>query len=136
MLGEVRALRDDVHAAQGYPISREEDIVLNRLNPKQPICRFLRCYKDTRKDVRSEIDNWADLPDALNVLWIHGYPGAGKSTLAMHFADLLCQRHRLAIIVEFSRETGVTAAILWNTVAYALANEYPVCREAIVTMFA
>ena len=51
----------------------------------------------------------------------------------MHIAMLFRTAHRLGVIVEFNRTTGVTPAILWKTVAYALALEYPVCREVIVS---
>ena len=69
----------------------------------------------------------------MNILWIFGYPGAGKSTLAMHVANLFCIQHRLGIIVEFNRNTGVNAVELRKTFARALACEYPECRKAIVS---
>ena len=51
----------------------------------------------------------------------------------MHLAKLLRMAHRLGVIVEFNRTTGVTAAVLWKTIAYALAYEYPECRRVIVS---
>ena len=68
----------------------------------------------------------------MNILWIFGYPGAGKSTLAMHIANLLREARRLGVIVEFNRTTGVNASFLWQTIAFALAREYPECRRVIV----
>ena len=68
----------------------------------------------------------------MNILWIFGYPGAGKSTLAMHIANIFREARRLGVIVEFNRTTGVNASILWQTIAYALACEYPDCRRVIV----
>ena len=70
---------------------------------------------------------------ALNILWIFGYPGAGKSTLAMHVANLFCIQHRLGVIVEFNRNTGANAVDLWKTFAYALACEYPECMKVIIS---
>ena len=66
------------------------------------------------------------------ILWIFSYPGAGKSTLAMHVANLFRMEHRLGVIVEFNRTSRVDARILWKTIAYALACEYRECRDAIV----
>ena len=89
----------------------------------------------TRKDLILLILEWAHkfAGSVFNILWIYGYPGAGKSTLAMHIANEFYKARRLCVIVEFSRTTGVTPAILWKTVAYALAYEYPICRDVIVS---
>ena len=89
----------------------------------------------TRKDLISLIFEWARnfAESVFNILWMYGYPGAGKSTLAMHIADIFCIAHRLGVIIEFNRTTGVTPVMLWKTVAYALAREYPVCRKVIVS---
>ena len=51
----------------------------------------------------------------------------------MHVANLFRIQHRLSVIVEFNRNTGVNAVDLWKTIAYALACEYPECRKAIVS---
>ena len=51
----------------------------------------------------------------------------------MHAANLFCIQHRLGVIVEFNRNTGVNAVDLWKTVAYALACEYLVCKRVIVS---
>ena len=50
----------------------------------------------------------------------------------MHVANLFRIQHRLGVIVEFNRNFSVNAECLWKTIAYALANEYPECRKAIV----
>ena len=51
----------------------------------------------------------------------------------MHVANLFRIQHRLGVVVEFIRNTGVNAVVLWKTIAYALACEYPECRKAIVS---
>ena len=99
------------------------------------VTRALRCLDGTREDLISFILEWARnfAESVLNILWIYGYPGAGKSTLAMHIAMLFRTEHRLGVIIEFNHSTGVTPVVLWKTVAYALASEYPICREVIVS---
>ena len=89
----------------------------------------------TRNDLILLVLEWARnfVESVFNILWIYGYPGAGKSTLAMHIAGIFCIAHRLGVIIEFNRTTGVTPVMLWKTVAYALAREYPICREVIVS---
>ena len=96
--------------------------------------RALRCLEGTRKDLIDLIPEWVRnfSSTAMNILWIFGNPGAGKSTLAMHIANLLREARHLGVIVEFNRTTGVNASILWQTIAYALACKYPECRRVIV----
>ena len=91
----------------------------------------MRCLDGTRKDLIAAVQHF--VVSALNILWIFGYPGAGKSTLAMHVADLFRIQHRLGVIVEFNRNTGINAVDLWQTIAYALACEYPECKKVMVS---
>ena len=114
--------------------ANEDDEVLKTLDTIHTT-RALRCLEGTRKDLISLILEWARnfTESVFNILWIYSYPGAGKSTLAMHIAEIFCLAHRLGVIVEFNRTTGITPIDLWKTVAYCLACEYPVCREVIVS---
>ena len=66
-------------------------------------------------------------------MWIRGYPGAGKSTIASHFADQLFQLHRLCIIFAFNRNDSTNPIDLWCTVAYELACRYHTCRDVIIS---
>ena len=113
-------------------LTNEEEKLLDTLDTKHKT-RALRCLDGTRMDLIRFISEWvrkvAEL--ACNILWIFGYPGAGKSTLAMHVANLFRIQHRLGVIVEFNRNTGTNAADLWKTIVYALAYEYPECRKVI-----
>ena len=113
--------------------ANDDDKVLEILDTRHQT-RALRCLDGTREDLISFILEWVrNIEIALDILWIYGYPGAGKSTLAMHIANLFRVAHRLGVIVEFNRSTGVTAVTLWKTIAYALAREYRECRSVIVT---
>ena len=66
-------------------------------------------------------------------MWIHGYPGSGKSTVASHFADQLFQFHRLCIVFAFNRNGATSPIDLWCTVAYELAYRYHACRDVIIS---
>ena len=114
--------------------ANEDDEVLKTLDTIHTT-RALRCLEGTRKDLISLILEWARnfTESVFNILWIYSYPGAGKSTLAMHIAEIFCLAHRLGVIVEFNRTNGITPIDLWKTVAYCLACEYPDCREVSVS---
>lgn len=66
-------------------------------------------------------------------MWMYGYPGAGKSTVAAHFANQLRQLQRLCIVFPFDRNVLTEPVDLWCSVAYELARRYLVCREIIVS---
>ena len=51
----------------------------------------------------------------------------------MHVANQFRSLHRLGVIVEFNRNTGINAVDLWQTIAYALACEYPECMKVIIS---
>lgn len=80
-----------------------------------------------------EIMQWTNDFGKPNVLWIHGYPGAGKSTIASTVAEELRRSHRLGAIFAFDRKAGTNLSVLWRMIAYRLACEYPVCRSHIVS---
>ena len=90
--------------------ANEDDKVLEELNTRHQT-RRLRCHDGTREDLIASVQHF--VVSAMNILWIFGYPGAGKSTLAMHVANLFSIAHRLGVIVEFNRNTGVNAVDLW-----------------------
>ncbi|OCH83834.1 hypothetical protein OBBRIDRAFT_742613, partial [Obba rivulosa] len=92
-----------------------------------------RCLKDTRKDILSEITSWTNDFGTSNVLWIHAYPGAGKSTIAYTIADQLRRSHRLGVIFAFDRKSVTSPSVLWRMISYKLACEYPTCRDDIIS---
>ena len=91
----------------------------------------LCCLDGTQEDLIASVEQFT--VSALNILWIFGYPGSGKSTLTMHVANLFHIQHCLSVIVEFNCNTGVNAVDLWKVFAYILTYEYPECRKAIVS---
>ena len=51
----------------------------------------------------------------------------------MHAANLYRSQHRLGVIVEFNHNTGINVLDLLQTIAYALACDYPACEENIAS---
>ncbi|OCH86524.1 WD40 repeat-like protein, partial [Obba rivulosa] len=92
-----------------------------------------RCLDGTREAILSEITEWTNNFGRPNVLWIHGYPGAGKSTIAFTIAQRLEEAHRLGAIFAFDRKFGTSPSVLWQHISYKLAQEYPSCRDDIVS---
>ena len=83
------------------------------------------CLPNTRMDILIEIFAWASMPTTKsNVYWLHGFPGAGKSTIATSVADIFRDLRRLGALTFFTR--GMAArndpALLIRTLAYQLGE--------------
>ncbi|OCH91973.1 WD40 repeat-like protein [Obba rivulosa] len=111
----------------------EDARYLEELNPRYNRADPPRCLQGTRETILSEIAEWSNDFDASNVLWIHAYPGAGKSTIAFTIARQLEEDRRLGAVFAFDRKSGTSRSILWRYISYKLAQEYPVCRDDIVS---
>ncbi|KAF7365806.1 WD40 repeat-like protein [Mycena venus] len=85
------------------------------------------CMRGTRLDILKSIHDWANDLDGPNVFWLHGYPGTGKSAIAMTVTAQLLDSRRLASSFFFKREEFLsqTPKALWCSVAYDLADKYP-----------
>jgi hypothetical protein len=53
------------------------------------------CMEGTREDIFTEIDAWIDDLDGPNILWLKGFPGTGKSAIAMSTMNRLTRSCRL-----------------------------------------
>ncbi|KAG6380569.1 hypothetical protein JVT61DRAFT_4932 [Boletus reticuloceps] len=83
------------------------------------------CLPNTRMDILAEIFAWISIPTTKdNVYWLHGFPGAGKSTIATSVANIFRDLRRLGAFAFFTR--GVAArndpALLIRTLAYQLGE--------------
>ncbi|KDQ49098.1 hypothetical protein JAAARDRAFT_143920, partial [Jaapia argillacea MUCL 33604] len=89
---------------------------------------------NTRQDVFVRIENWANDLSGPNILWIKGFPGAGKSAIASSMVSRLRALHRLGSFFFFQRDQALsqTPSALWRMVAYDLSRIYPTVRNMIV----
>ncbi|KAJ2919842.1 hypothetical protein MD484_g626, partial [Candolleomyces efflorescens] len=118
-------------------VSTEDDQILQELKPKgmelntRPVAE---CMKGTRLDVLASIDDWIDDFQAPNILWVRGFPGVGKSSIAATVISNVRRLNRLGSRFIFEREkaTVSTPNILWRSVAFDLARQYPSVRRMIV----
>ncbi|KAI6159279.1 hypothetical protein EDD17DRAFT_1762561 [Pisolithus thermaeus] len=91
------------------------------------------CLPNTRMDIIGDIYKWATTPIGLTVFWLHGFPGAGKSTIATSVANLFRQQRRLGAFTFFTRgvEARTDPASLIRTIAYQLGEFDPRICDAI-----
>jgi hypothetical protein len=124
-----------------YTASTEEDKILAGLDPKdlKGNSRVEKCMDGTREDILKRIDDWImDLDAPQNILWVKGYPGAGKSTVASSVVEHLRGSRRLGSYLFFQREkaTDQTSHALWRSVAFDLSGRYPTVRKHLVRKLA
>ncbi|KAJ6523245.1 hypothetical protein DFH09DRAFT_1420931 [Mycena vulgaris] len=116
--------------------STMQDRQLQTLRPKAPEIKQAveSCMPGTRLDILKSIHDWANDLHGPNVFWLHGYPGTGKSAIAMAVTAQLLESGRLTSSFFFKREEFVsqTPTALWCSVAYDLADTYPEVRSKIL----
>ena len=90
----------------------------NRLPLRDP------CMEGTLNDILTKIEREVKSVDGLNVIWIRGFPGVGKSALAASIVIQLREQHRHVIwfLFDRTRSTTITTDALWRTVACSLAS--------------
>jgi len=89
------------------------------------------CMEGTRNDILTKIEKEVKNVNGPNVIWIMGFPGVGKSSLAASIAIRLQDQHRHVICFRFdrTRSTTITTDALWRAVAYDLACLHPSLRK-------
>ncbi|TDL18727.1 WD40 repeat-like protein, partial [Rickenella mellea] len=92
------------------------------------------CLEGTRGNILARIDEWVEDLNAPNILWLKGFPGAGKSAIASSLVERLRDSHRLgsSFFFERAKSNTTTVAALWRTVAFDLARLYPTVRKVII----
>ncbi|KAJ6572222.1 quinon protein alcohol dehydrogenase-like superfamily [Mycena capillaripes] len=116
--------------------STMQDRQLQSLRPKAPEIKHgpEPCMSGTRLDILKSIHEWANDLDGPNVFWLHGYPGTGKSAIAMTITAQLLESGCLASSFFFKREEFLsqTPKDLWCSVAYDFAEKYPEIRSKVI----
>jgi len=101
--------------------------------------RAEECMEGTREDILEAIDDWiSDLDAAQNILWLKGYPGVGKSTVASSVVERLRASKRLGSYLFFQRGKAAaqTSDALWRSVAFDLSQRYPTVRKHLIKKLA
>ena len=106
-----------------------DDLKHALMGDKIPLCD--PCMEGTRNGILTKIEREVKSVDGLNMIWIRGFPGVGKSALAASIAFRLQEQHRHVICFRFdrTRSTTITAGALWRAVACDLAYLYPSLRK-------
>jgi NACHT domain len=91
------------------------------------------CLPGTRVDILKDIDDWYNNANGKHIMWLSGWAGTGKSTIARTVARKLQDDNRLAASFFFSRAHDDTssAACFATTIAYQLGDFDPRVREII-----
>ncbi|KXN87181.1 Vegetative incompatibility protein HET-E-1 [Leucoagaricus sp. SymC.cos] len=114
----------------------KDDALLTQLRPRgtdlNPLTK--ECMEGTRETILSDVDDWISDFNKSNILWIRGFPGVGKSTLASSIVSRLRAQHRLGSYFVFDRAKVAlaTSNALWRCAAYDVARQYPASRKCIV----
>jgi hypothetical protein len=131
---------------QVYNIGRDQYIVhQHHLSSQESVLAALKpvdrtgyyvmpCMHGTRQWILNQIHSWLNNPQAPNILWLGGSPGAGKSTIASTLVSQLAEMGRLGSSFFFKRGDVALSdpAAVWRTVAFDLAQADPVFAERLV----
>jgi hypothetical protein len=135
MLGEYSCFRLEVpHSTNIFSVQVDfagDQILSKQLDP-QDSTPLLRTDLAARDKLLQGMCSWANdfRTNAPNVLWAHGYPGVGKSSIAAQLFDCLSRSHRTVAFATF--EKGATLCQIWRTISHSLAFGDPICRERIL----
>lgn len=91
------------------------------------------CYPGTREFIIDKINNWVfdNKSEEPNVMWIHGFLGSGKSTIAHTISEKYRSEKILAAAFFFPRNEEIEDKKIILTMAYQLGQHYPPLKEEI-----
>ncbi|KAL4256201.1 hypothetical protein AB1N83_012195 [Pleurotus pulmonarius] len=130
--GVFNKVSGDQHFYYKCALNEEENKYLNQLNPNYKPDYPSHCLEGTRQDIILEITQWVNESNTENFLWLSGYPGAGKSTIASTITKYLRKTNRLGAFFTFNGGAGTRLSILWRLVSYELAKKFPLFRGVVV----
>ena len=99
-----------------------------------------RCFEGTRTAILEKIRDWLDRPisdTTVQIYWVNGLAGIGKSTLARTVAEDARRSGLLGASFFFSRQDNELSdpTRFIPTIAYQLASSFPVVRPVITEIF-
>ena len=125
-----------LHSDLGVLVSTKHNKLLNELKPKGMgrASLIAACMDSTCQYVLALISKWANDFNAPIILWLKGFPGSGKSAVALTLVDKLCGSHRLGLRFFFERDNAsrITTNALWHTAAFDLTRQYPSFRKVVI----
>ncbi|KAF8869801.1 hypothetical protein BD779DRAFT_1401325, partial [Infundibulicybe gibba] len=82
------------------------------------------CMPGTRRDILDTVTAWLQNPDARNILWVSGSPGAGKSAVAASVVDRLKAQGELGSFYVFKQGNATLAdpVAVWRTIVHDLVH--------------
>ncbi|KAJ7162798.1 hypothetical protein C8R43DRAFT_306957 [Mycena crocata] len=91
------------------------------------------CLAGTRERIFEKIESWIADPGEKNILWIKGFPGSGKTSVAQTLLQKLRQTSNFGASFFFERDGGGSTApsTMLRTIASDLCRR-PVFRNALV----
>ena len=93
----------------------------------------IRCYRETRKEILDEIEEWAEDPGSECIFWLSGMAGTGKSSIARTIARRFADKEGLvaSFFFQAGEELRGDARALFTTLAHQLTDVIPGLRPSI-----
>src|SRR4051794_40706747 len=107
-----------------------EKLIITGLEYESPL---QGCMEGTRGHILKKIDDWTNDFTTPNILWIKGYPGAGKSAIATEVVNRLTAVKRLGSAFFFQRQNiALNPNALWRKVSYDLSKKHLPVRKLVL----
>ncbi|KLO05511.1 hypothetical protein SCHPADRAFT_723450 [Schizopora paradoxa] len=119
---------------EAFSTNDAEHFLRRRLTPSNQSELDDECVPGTRTGIFSEAQEWLNNPEAPNILWISGAPGAGKSAIATSLAKEVFPRLRLCAKVFAKRDFADRSnpSNLWRTLIYDIALSHAGLRGSLM----
>ncbi|KIM41354.1 hypothetical protein M413DRAFT_147143 [Hebeloma cylindrosporum] len=129
---KVQASQFNVHASKDQGLHKyiAHDAFHNSVGQHDSRNHF---HKARDSAVLTKIMRWLEDPGfETPILWIHGLPGVGKSSIARKIAEMCTQSEKSLASFFFSREGRNTAEKLVPSLAYQFSLSIPEIREDLI----
>jgi hypothetical protein len=92
------------------------------------------CLEGTREGILREIETWRSTINLTNILWIKGFPGSGKTSIAQSIVEKLADRKHMHSSFFFQRDSAPFTApsTLIRTIVYELSRQSELFLDAVV----